>query len=1296
MRRTACRLVLLGFSIGCLIANAQVSGLSFRPIDARYSLAMDRIIMITGAPNQLHIYNPSTQADKTVPLAEVPTNFSLSSDGTHAAVAFADAVAQVDLQAASVTQTFSNIAVGTGIVIYGSGYIYVFPSYQGSIVNINIATGQATTGGGFYESGGVYDPALNVLYSTEDGLSPNDIYEYNVSGGVIGNTSPKQAPYWGNYSICGPLTLSHDGATIYTSCGTVFQASSNTSQDMLYVGGFPGISQSQSIATSDSLHETAVIPAVPSYSSSTSSTADTVVDLFDPNLNQVGQFATTPFVEGSTSYPAHGRWAFYNSTSSAMYIITQADSTAALELDYALEVVDLTKANSCNATFNSTSISAAAAGGYATTQIAAGESCVFTATSNVPWIVLTAGYYGSGNTTLTYLVRPNLAASSRTGTINLGGQVLTIAQDAAGALSDQNPLSFKPVAADYSKALDNVVMVSTSPNELHLYNPLTQADQIIPLAYNPLSVSVSPDGLFAAVGHNRYVSYVDLQGLKVSKLIPVSMSADTILLAGNGYAYTFSSQVGLFLSTNAYSVQLSTGTLTAFSATATSPRLYSDGNFIYLGGSGKLDISKGPATLVTNSSYTGVNGTNIWLSEDGVRLITSTGNAYFTSVVPSQDLTADGSLSAATSVAWAANSENQHETAVLLGDSYSSPAANTQLQIYADKGLQLQQQLAMPGFSVGGTSYASHGRFVFWNAAETKLFAFTEADSTSGLLSDYAEYTVAALSSIPACSYVVSPNPLNLGPTYSYGAFLNVATACSWSASVASNNWLGSYISGATLGNGSITLYVQPNTGAARSTTVTVGGQTVTVNQAASTCTYTLSSTSQSFSQAGGNGSVTLTTGSGCAWTVQSYSNWLTITSPQSGTGPATILYRVAPNNSTTTYLSSSFTVAGTASFAVNETTVPVSPALSFVPLTPCRVADTRLATGPFGGPYLSALTTRTIYITSSSCNVPAAAAAYSLNVTVVPHSVLYYLTVWPSGEAQPFVSTLNSDGRIKADAAIIPAGLGGVNIYATNDTDVVLDINGYFVAAASSTSALEFYPLAPCRIADTRDAAGSFGGPYIGGGQTRDFPIVQSACNVPSSAGAYSLNYTAVPMGGLSYLSTWPAGQAKPLVSTLNAETGTVTANAAIVPAGTKGDVNVFATDNTNLVIDVNGYFAAPATGGLHFYAVAPCRVLDTRISGTEQPLNGTMTIPVAGSCSVPSNASAVVVNATVVPVTSLAYLSLWPNGVNLPLVSTLNAPDQAITSNMAIVPMGNGSINAYSPSGTHLILDINGYFAP
>ena len=54
--------------------------------------------------------------------------------------------------------------------------------------------------------------------------------------------------------------------------------------------------------------------------------------------------------------------------------------------------------------------------------------------------------------------------------------------------------------------------------------------------------------------------------------------------------------------------------------------------------------------------------------------------------------------------------------------------------------------------------------------------------------------------------------------------------------------------------------------------------------------------------------------------------------------------------------------------------------------------------------------------------------------------------------------------------------------------------------------------------------------------------------------------------------------------------------ANAAIVPAGVGGDVDVFATNNTDLVIDINGYFAPPGTGGLSLYNLTPCRVIDTR----------------------------------------------------------------------------------------------------
>lgn len=86
--------------------------------------------------------------------------------------------------------------------------------------------------------------------------------------------------------------------------------------------------------------------------------------------------------------------------------------------------------------------------------------------------------------------------------------------------------------------------------------------------------------------------------------------------------------------------------------------------------------------------------------------------------------------------------------------------------------------------------------------------------------------------------------------------------------------------------------------------------------------------------------------------------------------------------------------------------------ALRFVPLTPCRVVDTRLADGPFGGPELVGGKERDFTIQNGVCGIPSDAAAYSLNVTAVPDSGLGFLSIWPAGQAQPLVSTLNSDGR--------------------------------------------------------------------------------------------------------------------------------------------------------------------------------------------------------------------------------------------------------------------------------------------
>jgi hypothetical protein len=106
---------------------------------------------------------------------------------------------------------------------------------------------------------------------------------------------------------------------------------------------------------------------------------------------------------------------------------------------------------------------------------------------------------------------------------------------------------------------------------------------------------------------------------------------------------------------------------------------------------------------------------------------------------------------------------------------------------------------------------------------------------------------------------------------------------------------------------------------------------------------------------------------------------------------------------------------------------------------------------------------------------------------------------------------------------------------------------------------------------------------------------------------------------------------------------------------------------------------------------------VLDTRNVGNGQPFMGEITVNVVGSaCAPPSSAQGYVFNATVVPPGSMPYLTLWADGSPQPTVSTLNAYDGFITSNMAIVPTTNGSIDAWAQGLTQLILDISGYFAP
>ena len=483
-----------------------------------------------------------------------------------------------------------------------------------------------------------------------------------------------------------------------------------------------------------------------------------------------------------------------------------------------------------------------------------------------------------------------------------------------------------------------------------------------------------------------------------------------------------------------------------------------------------------------------------------------------------------------------------------------------------------------------------------------------------------------------------------------------------------------------------------------------------TLSPPAAGCTYSLSTISVRIGSSATSGFVSVVAPSACSWTASSSASWLHVMNPQTGIRTGPVIYGVDAN--TGPQRSTNLTIAGKSVLVTQASGLTPQP-LGFFAVTPCRAVDTRASqgkSGNYGPPAMGAYSGRDFPLMQSGCGLPSTAQAYSLNFTVVPPGPLDFLSAWPSNQPFPGVSTLNSpDGTVIANAAIVPNDPNGnIRVTTGESTDLIIDTNGYF--APSNGSELAFYPVTPCRIVDTRTGygkSGAFGPPALAAYSGRTFPIRSSSCNVPVNAQAYALNLTVVPPGPLSFLSIWPADKPFPGVSTLNSNDGSIIANAAIVPAAGNGDVTITAGNATDFIMDINGYFAAPAApGALHFYSVPPCRVADTRASqGFTGPFGPPALSPYQGrsfpiqqgACFIPSTAKAYSLNFTVVPQGPLSFLSAWPSDKPFPGVSTLNSPKGLAIANAAIVPAAaNGSITVTAGNPTDLIIDIDGYFAP
>jgi parallel beta-helix repeat protein len=176
------------------------------------------------------------------------------------------------------------------------------------------------------------------------------------------------------------------------------------------------------------------------------------------------------------------------------------------------------------------------------------------------------------------------------------------------------------------------------------------------------------------------------------------------------------------------------------------------------------------------------------------------------------------------------------------------------------------------------------------------------------------------------------------------------------------------------------------------------------------------------------------------------------------------------------------------------------------------------------------------------------------------------------------FVNEAGADYHLKSGSPAIDKGQTQAN--APTDLEgrarpvgPAFDIGCYEFAAPIG---MAFFTVTPCRLVDTRNAAGPRGGPALVAGAQRTFTL-SGNCGVPPSARSLSVNVTMTSPTAPGALRLFAGGTSAPGTTTINYRAGQTRANNAIATLGGSGDLAVQcdqASGTVHLILDVNGYF--------------------------------------------------------------------------------------------------------------------------
>ncbi len=386
-----------------------------------------------------------------------------------------------------------------------------------------------------------------------------------------------------------------------------------------------------------------------------------------------------------------------------------------------------------------------------------------------------------------------------------------------------------------------------------------------------------------------------------------------------------------------------------------------------------------------------------------------------------------------------------------------------------------------------------------------------------------------------------------------------------------------------------------------------------------------------------------------------------------------------------------------------------------FVPVTPTRILDTRKGIGT-GGVVAKIGAGKSLVLTVGGVGaVPTGATAAAINITATDATAGGHINAYPDDPSDPTPSSASNldfaKGKNVANMAVVAIGtdrkvdfLNG----SSGTVDLVVDISGYFVTAQGDG----YKQVVPARILDTNTTTGGHKAAL-----TPSDPIklkVAGVGGVPADVKAVEVNLTVASPTKSSLVTAYPDGGSEPTVSNVNFTGGQTIANAAIVPVGSDGYIDIKTPVGSNrMIVDVDGYFSANLTEAPSAYEpVTPYRYLDTRdagygpIPGDESGYYSYETLPLGldwwYDLATPT-VTGVVTNVTVTQVQASGVLAVFPdnylsNGdLDIPNVSSLDFTKGATVANLVFSTPGTDGIADYlnnSSGSVQLIVDYFGLF--